>query len=67
MMEQQCKTYEYIPFLEGPHQLCSIPQSRDTQAPHSVYCYCWQDRGGRCHLWLGTSQGHNLQRGGRQM
>ena len=43
------KTYGYIPFLEGPQQLCSTPQSKDTQMPHSVYCYCWQDREGKCH------------------
>ena len=61
MTEQQQKTYEYIPFLEVSQQLCNTPQSRDTLTALAVYCYCWQDRGGRCLLWLGRSQGHNLQ------
>ena len=59
MIEHQ-KTYEYRPFLEVSQQLCSTPQSRDTQTTHSVCCYCWQDKGGRSHSMLGTSQGHNL-------
>ena len=58
-------TYKYMPFLEVPRQLCSTPQSKDTQTPHSVYCCCWQDKEGRCHSVLDTSQGHNLPRGGR--
>ena len=61
-IQQQHETYEYIPFLEVPQQLCSNPQNKDTQMLHAVYCYCWQDKGGRSHLMLGTSQGHNLHK-----